>query len=155
MTGCGRVEALAFGELELAEARAVKAHAGECEACGEELRAVGAERAFFHRRAAGQPALDRVELFARVQREVARRTAVRRSRQHVTAFALMAASVLVALSVSLGRGDRLLEASAAGCGLLESYAFAGEPAVCRPEPAESALEASLQACLVATPVRCR
>lgn len=153
MTGCGGVEALAFGELELEEARAVQTHAASCEPCGAELQALSQERAMFHRRAANQPALDRLEMFARVEREVGQRMTVRRSRRHVTAFALMAASVLVALSVTFQAGGRSLEASAAECGLLQSQG--GGPAVCRADWVESALEASLQACLVATPARCR
>jgi hypothetical protein len=156
-----RMEALAFDELPLEEARRALEHASACAPCGAELASLREDRARFHARAGAQPALPRLELLARVEGAVQVRTRHRRVRREVAAFALCAASLLCAVGLSARSAPPGLQLSAGassaamclpGCGTLGNP-FAQDDCGTATVDEIGRLESSLGACLVATPLR--
>ena len=157
-----RMEALAFDELPLEQARRALEHAGGCAACGLELAALRRERARFHVRAAAQPALPRLELFARVEGMARVRARKQRARREVAAFALCAASLLCVVGLSARSTEAVVPLSASASGM-EPCTSSDDPGprfsrACG-EMASAAeivrLEDDFGACLVATPAHCR
>jgi hypothetical protein len=156
------VEALAFDELPLEQARRVLEHASQCASCGMELSALRRDRVRFHARAAAQPALPRLELFAKVEGAARTRARKRRDRREVAAFALCAASLLCVVGLSARSSSEVVPLSA-------SMSVDGmEPCTSSEGPRYSRicgglagldeigrLEADVGACLVATPSSCR
>ncbi|HVE84817.1 MAG TPA: hypothetical protein VND93_18300 [Myxococcales bacterium] len=158
------LEELAFDELPLEQARRALEHASGCPDCRGELAALRRERSLFHARAAAQPALPRLELFARVEGQARDRARRQRVRREVAAFALCAASLLCVVGLS--------SRSAGADFSARLSASAGGPGVCLPSPDDPGgrryggcsvasvdeigrLEADFGACLVATPAHCR
>jgi len=151
-----QLEALAFDELPLEEARRALEHAGGCASCGRELASLRQERGRFHARAAAQPALPRLELFAQVEARARARARRQRVRREVSAFALCAASLLCVVGLSARSADsglpplRAEVSSAQECppGASGPCGLASVDDIVR-------LENDLGACLVATPAHCR
>jgi hypothetical protein len=160
--GCdlGLMEALAFDELPLDQARRALEHAGACGPCGLELSALRREQAMFHARAAAQPALPRLEMFARVQGVTQVRARKQRVRREVAAFVLCAASLLCVAGLA-GRAAREVAPLSASADPAEPCSSSEGPRYSRACGAVAGmdeigrLEADFGACLVATPALCR
>lgn len=154
-----QLEALAFGELPLDQARRALEHAGACGPCGLELSALRRERAMFHARAAAQPALPRLERFAKVEGAAKARARKQRVRREVAAFALCAASLLCVVGLA-GRSAREVAPMTASADAMEPCT-SSEPGYSRACGAVASmdeigrLDADFGACLVATPASCR
>jgi hypothetical protein len=154
------LEALAFDELPLDQARRALEHAGACGPCGLELAALRRERATFHARAAAQPALPRLELFARVEGAAQARSRKRLVRREVAAFALCAASLLcvMGLSARTAREGAPMRASMDAMEPCTSSEGPGYSRLCGTVAGVDEigrLDAQVGACLVATPARCQ
>jgi len=148
------MEALAFDELPLDQARRALEHACACPSCGVELASLQKDRARFHDRAAAQPALPRLELFARV--ETRARASARRQliRQQVATFALCAASLLCVVGLSARSADPGIQLGATASSARECPPGAGPCGLASVDEI-GRLENEIGACLVATPANCR
>ena len=157
-----RLESLAFDELPLDQVRRALEHAAACGPCGLELAALRRERANFHARAAAQPALPRLELFAKVEGAAKARALKRQVRRELAAFALCAASLLCVVGLS-ARSAREVAPMRASVDRMEPCTSSEGPRYSRAcgamasmsQDEISRLDADFGACLVATPASCR
>ena len=155
------MEALAFDELPLEQARRAMEHAGACAACAMELSALRRERTRFHDRAAAQPALPRLELFAKVEGAARARERRQRVRRDVAAFALCAASLLCVVGLSARSSSAVAPLSASvsasfePCTSSECPLYSPAGGVLAEADEIGRLDAEVGACLVATPASCR
>ncbi|HEY8211254.1 MAG TPA: hypothetical protein VIG99_27410 [Myxococcaceae bacterium] len=156
-----RMEALAFDELPLEQARRALEHAGACAACGMELSALRRERSQFHDRAAAQPALPRLELFAKVEGAARARERRLRVRREVAAFALCAASLLCVVGLSARSSSAVVPLTASvsadfePCTSSECPRYSSAAGALTDADEIGRLDADFGACLVATPAHCR
>ena len=148
------LEALAFDELPLDQARRALEHACACPSCGVELASLQKDRARFHHRAAAQPALHRLELFARVESRALASDRRQRIRREVAAFALCAASLLCVVGLSARSADPGLQLGATVSSATECPPGAGPCGLASVDEI-GRLENEIGACLVATPADCR
>ena len=155
-----QLESLAFDELPLDQARRALEHAGACGPCGLELAALRRERTLFHARAAAQPALPRLELFAKVEGAAKARARRQRVRREVAAFALCAASLLCVVGLAARSAHEVVPMSASAdamepCTSSEGPGYSRACGAVASMDEIGSLDAHFGACLVATPARCQ